>query len=296
MKRRDFLKTSILVSSSVYFPYITNSKNVPKNSLVVKVHGDSPYKITKRAIKELGGMQKIISKQDIVMIKPNIAWNRTIEQAANTNPIVLKAIIEEVFNAGAKKIIIMDNTCHKSEETYIKSGIEEIAKKMGVEVRYADNNRLIAYDFKGERVKRWPVFKDFLEVDKFINVPVLKHHGSAELTIGMKNLFGIVGGRRGKLHRDLGMSIADIAHGFKTHLTIVDSFRILKRNGPVGGRISDVELKKTVIASTNIMETDVVAADVFGKKPEEIPFIKFAYEKKMGNIDISKINLKNFAV
>ena len=295
MKRRDFLKTSLLVSSSIYFPSLINSKNVLANSVVVKVHGDSPYKITKRAIKELGGMQKIISKQDIVMIKPNIGWNRTIEQAANTNPLVLKAIIEEVFNAGAKKIIIMDNTCHKPEETYKRSGIEEMAKKMGVELRYTDNNRLIAYDFKGEKLKRWPVFKDFLEVDKFINVPILKHHGSAELTIGMKNLIGIVGGRRGKLHRDLGMNIADLAYGFKTHLTIVDSFRILKRNGPVGGRISDVELKKTVLASTNIMEADVIAADLFGEKPEEIPFIKFAYEKKMGNMDISKINLKSFA-
>jgi uncharacterized protein (DUF362 family) len=256
MKRRDFLKTSILVSSSIYFPFLINSKNVLANSVVVKVHGDSPYKITKRAIKELGGMQKIISKQDIVMIKPNIGWNRTIEQAANTNPM---------------------------------------AKKMGVELRYTDNNRLVAYDFKGEKLKKWPVFKDFLEVDKFINVPILKHHGSAELTIGMKNLIGIVGGRRGKLHRDLGMNIADLAYGFKTHLTIVDSFRILKRNGPVGGRISDVELKKTVIASTNIMEADVIAADLFGEKPEEIPFIKFAFEKKMGNMDISKINLKSFA-
>jgi uncharacterized protein (DUF362 family) len=138
------------------------------------------------------------------------------------------------------------------------------------------------------------VFKDFLEVDKFINVPILKHHGSSGLTIGMKNLYGILSGERGKLHRDMGLGIADLANGFKTHLTVVDAYRVLMRNGPTGGRVSDVEFRKTVIASSNIMEADVVAADLFGMDPMRLEFIQSAAEKKMGNPDIKKINVKTF--
>jgi uncharacterized protein (DUF362 family) len=140
------------------------------------------------------------------------------------------------------------------------------------------------------------VFKDFLDVDKVINVPILKHHGSAGLTIAMKNLYGILGGNRGKLHRDMAQGIADLAYGFKPRLNIVDAYRILVRNGPIGGRVSDVELKKTVIASTNIMEADVAAVNVFGSAPEQYDFIRAAFERKMGQMDISKINLKTIKI
>jgi uncharacterized protein (DUF362 family) len=201
-----------------------------------------------------------------------------------------------VLNAGAKKVIVMDHTCHKPEDTYKRSGIEKAAKEAGAEVRHADDNRLIVHDFKGSRVKRWEMYKDFLDVDKFINVPILKHHGSSGLTIGMKNLYGILGGNRGKLHRNMGMSIADMGHGFKTHLTIVDAYRILMRNGPTGGRISDVELKKTVIASANILEVDVVSANVFGMDPMKIGFVQAAVEKNMGQTDFNKINVKTLKI
>ena len=170
------------------------------------------------------------------------------------------------------------------------------AKKAGAEVRFADENRLVVHDFKGQRVQKWLTFKDFLEVDKFINVPILKHHGSSGLTIGMKNLFGILGGRRGKLHRNMGASIADLANGFKIHLTVVDAFRVMKRNGPVGGRLSDVELKKTVIASSNIMEADVVATTVFGTDPAQYPFIQEAATRKMGKDKLNLINLKSITI
>ncbi len=296
MKRREFIKQSIAVSAALSVPGLLQAGQEAKGSLVVQVNGESPYAITKKAIETLGGMSKFIAKQDIVMVKPNIGWNRTIEQAANTNPEVLKAVIESIFNAGAKKVIVMDNSCHKAADTYRRSGIEEMAKKMGAEVRFSDENRLKVHNFKGERLKRWPVFKDHLEVDKFINVPILKHHGSAGLTIGMKNLYGILGGNRGKLHRNMGVNISDLGYGFKTTLTIVDAFRVLKRNGPVGGRLSDVEMKKTVIASQNIMETDVVATHLFGANPEQFDFLTSALKKKMGNIDLAKINLKTLTI
>jgi uncharacterized protein (DUF362 family) len=296
MKRREFIKKTAVVSSSVCLPGMFNLAQPAGSSLVVKVEGESPYAITKKAVEALGGMGKFVSKQDIVMVKPNIGWNRTIEQAANTNPEVVKAVVEMIIEAGAKKVIVMDHSCHKAEDTYKRSGIEAAAKAAGAEVRYVDENRLIVHDFKGESLTRWPVFKDFLEADKFINLPILKHHGSAGLTIGMKNLYGILGGRRGKLHRDMGLSISDLAHGFKTDLTIVDAYRVLKRNGPIGGRISDVELKKTVLASANIMEVDVVGVNLFGAEPMQFDFIRAAAEKNMGTTDIAKINVKSLKV
>lgn len=107
----------------------------------------------------------------------------------------------------------------------------------------------------------------------------------------MKNLFGIIGGNRGRLHRDLPICIADLANGFRTYLTVVDAFRVLMRNGPVGGRVSDVETRRTVIASANLMEADVAAAHLFGIEPSEVTFLDIAGKRGMGEIDFSKLRL-----
>jgi uncharacterized protein (DUF362 family) len=296
MKRRTFVKNSLLFSGAMALPSLLPGQAKPGGTLVARVQGESPYEITKRAVAEIGGMAKIIARGDVVMVKPNIGWNRTVEQAACTNPEVLRALIELVFNAGAKKVIVMDNTCHKAEECYERSGIGAMAKKAGAEVRYCDENRLVTHNFKGEYLGEWPVFRDFLEVDKFINVPILKHHSSSDLSIAMKNLYGIVGGNRGKLHRDLGENIADLANSFTSHLVLVDAYRILLRNGPVGGRLSDVELRRTVIASTSIMHADVTATVLFGKDPKQMEFLQAAFSRKMGEIETAKIPLKSLAI
>jgi uncharacterized protein (DUF362 family) len=263
---------------------------------VVQVKGNSPYAATQRAIAELGGMGKIVARGDVVMVKPNIGWNRSVEQAACTHPEVLRAVIELAFAAGAKKVVVMDNTCHKAEDCYARSGIEAMARQAGAELRFSDEARLVLHDFKGEVLGQWPVFRDHLEVDKFINVPVLKHHGSSGLTIAMKNLYGILGGNRGKLHRDMGENIADLANGFRSDLVVIDAFRVLVRNGPVGGRLSDVELRQTVIASTHIMHADVAAAALFGRDAREVESLQAAHARKMGEIDIARVQLKSLAI
>jgi uncharacterized protein (DUF362 family) len=296
MKRRTFVKNGLLFSGALALPPLLPGQDKPVGPLLAQVQGDSPYEITKRAIAEIGGMGKIIARNDVVMIKPNIGWNRTVEQAACTNPEVLRALIELVFNAGAKKVIVMDKTCHTAGDCYARSGIEAMAKGAGAEVRYCDDNRLATHDFKGETLSKWPVFRDFLEVDKFINVPILKHHGSAGLTIAMKNLYGILGGNRGKLHRDMGENIADLARGFTSHLVLVDAYRVLMRNGPVGGRLSDVELRRTVIASTRIMHADVAAAVLFGADPRQLEFLQAAFSRKMGEIEMARIPFKSITI
>ena len=292
MKRRDFVKTTLAASAAMSISPVLGGKTPPTAPGVVMGSGSDPHATTMAVIKAMGGMKKFISKGDVVMLKPNIGWNRTVEQAACTNPEVLRALAEAALDAGAKKVIVMDRPCHKPEDTYLRSGIGPMARKLGLDLRHVDDNRLVLHDFKGKYLEKWPVYRDFLEVDKFINVPILKHHGSAELTIAMKNLYGILGGRRGKLHRNMGGNIADLANGFTSHLVVVDAWRILLHNGPVGGRLSDVAVKKRIIASTNILEADTMAAQLFGRVPAEIPFIRAGHELGMGRMDPAAIPVK----
>lgn len=296
MKRRTFIKNNVWLSSGLLLPALAGGQSkdpAADPGLVVQVKGPSPYDAAKRAVAELGGMKRFVARGDVVMVKPNIGWNRTVEQAACTNPEVVRAVVELALNAGAKKVVVMDHTCHKAEDCYQRSGIAAAARQAGAEVRFSDEARLVVHDFKGEVLGRWPVFRDHLEVDKFINVPVLKHHGSAGLTIAMKNLYGIVGGNRGKLHRDMGDNVADLAMGFRSHLVLVDAWRILVRNGPVGGRLSDVEERRTVIASASIQHADVAAAALFGRDAREVEFLQAGFARKLGEIDIAKVPLRS---
>ncbi len=298
MKRRDFLHSGLWLTGCAVAPALLHAqgKAAGGEAPVVKVTGESPYDITRRALTELGGANRFVSRGDVVMVKPNIGWNRSVEQAACTNPEVVHALIDMAYGAGAKKVIVMDNTCHRAEDCYARSGIEAVARKAGAEVRYADEGRLADFDFRGDALRKWPVFRDFIEVDKFINVPILKHHGSAGLTMAMKNLFGVVGGNRGKLHRDIGENVADMARGFRQHLVVIDAYRILRRNGPVGGRVSDVEFGKTVIASTDAFRADVVAAQLFGVSPGDIEYLRAGADRGMGPIDPAQITVRALSV
>jgi hypothetical protein len=153
-ERRTFVKTSAVLSSGLLLTPPARLQAQPAGAGVVQVKGASPYEITKKAISEIGGMGKIVSRGDVVMVKPNIGWNRTVEQAACTNPEVLRAVIELAFAAGAKKVVVMDNTRHRPRTA--TSGIEA-GQAAGADVRYSDENRLVVHDFKGEVSGKWPV-------------------------------------------------------------------------------------------------------------------------------------------
>jgi uncharacterized protein (DUF362 family) len=307
MKRRDFLRktgqasiSALLFSGPALESLIRASQEQESYSFAI-VKGRNTKKIVEAAIQAIGGMKKFVSKGDIVMVKPNIGWDRTPEQAANTNPDVLSAIVRICFDAGAKRVKVADNTCNDPRRCYRRSGIYDAARKAGAEVYYLDERTLRKDNIGGTALKSWPVYKDFIEVDKFINVPIAKHHGLTRLTLGMKNLMGAIGGKRNSIHQDIHPSLADLGEYFKPHLTIVDAVRILTANGPQGGRVSDVKRVNTVIAGTDIATTDALAANLFSQhggdafknlKLSAYPFLKIASERGLGRIDLQSVPVK----
>jgi len=260
------------------------------------VTGESPAAITKEALLALGGMKRFVSKGDKVMIKPNIGWDRTPELAATTNPEVIRTLVELSFEAGAKEVTVMDNTTNQAQRCYARSGIAEAAKAAGAKVPFVNEYRLKKMALKGEWLKEWEVFTDFVETDKLINVPIAKHHSLCRLTIGMKNWLGAIGGPRNQLHQRLDEGMVDLAAFFKPQLTVLDAYRILTRNGPQGGRTSDVRLQKTVVASIDPVAADTVAAGFFEIRPEELAYLGFAQKRGLGQTNLEKLTIEKRAV
>lgn len=302
MKRREFIRNASMVGLGLWGlskgmdSFIKNVEAAPAFEMVV-AKGNSPMALVESAIKELGGINSFISRGDIVVIKPNIGWDRTPEQAANTNPDVVAGLIKLCFDAGAKKVKVFDRTVNDPRRCYVQSGIEQVAKKYGAELHYVDEKRFKEVSIKGGQVlKSWPLYVDILETDKIINVPIAKHHSLSKLTMAMKNWMGVMGGSRRHIHQKLDESLADLSLAIKPTLTVLDAVRILTANGPQGGSLADVKKLDTIVVSRDQVAVDSFGATLFGMKGSDLGYVKIADQYGIGKMDLSKAVIKRINV
>ncbi|NWF91828.1 MAG: DUF362 domain-containing protein [Syntrophaceae bacterium] len=295
--RRQFVKGAAAISVSPFF-YGSLARAAEEADLVIAKQG-SPSQLLQAAMAPLGGMGRFVKKGQRVVIKANIAWARTPEQACTNNPELLFALIRMCYEAGAKRVAVWDHTCDNYQFTFARSGLKEAAQKADADI-FSGHGRNVYKQVeipKGKKLKRAELLRDVLEADVFINFPIPKHHFATELTLGMKNLIGIVWDME-QLHKiDLHQCIADVNTVRKPDLVVVDAIRILLTNGPKGpGKTED---RAEVIASTDIVAADAYCAGFFkhpktGRpfRPQEIRFVKNAYELGLGQIDLSKVRIK----
>jgi len=280
-------------------PFYESLAHAATESDLVIAKGGSPTQLLQAAMTPLGGMSRFVKKGQRVVIKANIAWARTPEQACTNNPELTMALIKMCYEAGAKRVAIWDHTCDNYQFTFSRSGLKEAGQKAGADV-FSGHGRNVYKQVeipKAKKLKTAEILRDVLESDVFINFPIPKQHFATELTLGMKNLIGIVWDME-QLHKiDLHQCIADINTLRKPDLVVMDAFRILTTNGPKGpGKTED---PGEVIVSTDIVAVDAYGAAFFknpktGKpfKPEEIKFVKHAYDLGLGEIDLSKVRMK----
>lgn len=295
MKRRElFRHLGLGLTAAGLAQFAMGQKTKEKQpSVVVVAEKDSPAALVRKAIKALGGMEKFVKKGSRVLIKPNIAFARPPEGAANTNPEVVAELVRLCFRAGAKEVIVLDHTLDPARITYEMSGIAKAAEGQGARMVYVSQRDFVPIEVpKGKILSayRVMVLKQVLDADVFINVPIAKTHGSARLTLGMKNLMGIIQDR-GSWHRsgDLHQCIADFVTAIKPNLTVIDAVRVLASGGPKGpGR---VEQKDTVIVSTDIVAADAYAATLFGLTSSDVPHIIKAAELGVGVADLKQVKI-----
>jgi uncharacterized protein (DUF362 family) len=269
------------VAADVLWPKITVAQN------------GEPQALVRQALENLGGIGRFIGRQDVVVLKPNIAWDRTPEQAANTNPDLVAEVVRQCWQAGAKRVIVTDVSCNEPRRCFHRSGIEAAARAAGAEVILPAPERFREVDMGGVVLKSWPVFTPFLEADKIINLPIAKHHILTGATLGMKNWYGILGGQRNQLHQQIHQSLADLASFMLPTLTLLDCYRVLMHNGPTGGNLEDVDLKKTLVAGTDPVAIDAYVAKAYWNlDSEQLPYLAMAEARGLGTTDFASLKVK----
>lgn len=269
----------------VYFPTDESVQQAARDG--------EPRELARQALESLGGIRRFISGGDSVVLKPNIAWDRTPEQAANTNPELVAEVVRQCREAGAKRVIVTDVSCNEPRRCFARSGIEAAARAEGAEVMLPDPQLFREVDLGGVVLKTWPVFAPFLDADKVINLPIAKHHMLTGATLGMKNWYGILGGERNRLHQQIHQSLVDLASFMLPTLTLMDCYRVLLRNGPTGGNLEDVALKKTLVAGTDPVAVDAyVAKGYWNLNPEQVPYLQMAAARGLGSAEFDKLAVK----
>jgi uncharacterized protein (DUF362 family) len=319
MDRRDFIRNVALAGMLVTFPGLIGcgkeeaardtavdaagraageaARAARKDiGLAIARGGNDPKRMVKAAIDAVGGMGEFVSTGDVVVIKPNIGWSRTPEQAANTNPDVVEGLVELCLNAGAKKVKVFDRPCNPAGRTYRMSGIEDAAKRAGADVYYVDERKFKTVSIPdGETLKSWPLYSEAMDADVLINVPILKHHSMARVTMGMKNMMGLMGGNRESIHVHFDQKLADINTVVRPDLVVLDAFRVLTAHGPNSGTAEDVKQAREIIVGSDPISVDAYGAALFGRTAgyelagADLGYLRIAYEMGLGEIDLAKV-------
>ncbi|CCK78908.1 DUF362 domain-containing protein [Desulfobacula toluolica] len=303
MDRRKFLKQVSLWSAGIIMtppvfdltPELLASSLIKPDVLVAK--GENYFGMVTQVVQAMGGIQAFVKPGDKVVIKPNIGWDRNVEQGANTHPVIVSRLASLCLDAGASKVLVFDRTCNEERRCYHNSGIKSALKEIRdnrLRLEYVDDRKFVPVTIKnGKALKQWSFYKDALEADCYINVPVAKHHGLSGLSLGLKNVMGIIGGWRGRIHYQLGEKLADLNTVIKPGFTIVDATRVITRNGPQGGDMDDVKKLDTIIGCVDPVAADAYATTLFGLKPDQIKSTVEAYKRGLGQMDLDKCNIRN---
>jgi uncharacterized protein (DUF362 family) len=264
---------------------------------LVAVKGGESELMFDRGIEALGGMKAFVAKGQKVVVKPNIGWDVGPERAGNTNPKLVKRIVEHCYQAGAKEVYVFDHTCDDWQRSYRNSQIERYAKDAGAKVAPAHTDSYYhKVPVRGKSLHDAQVHELIMESDVFINVPILKNHSSAQLTMGMKNLMGVVWDRQYWHRNDLHQCIADYAALRRPDLNVLDAYAVMRQNGPRGVSVNDVVSMKAQLLSRDIVALDAAGAKLMGTNPADVGYIRLAAEAKVGRMDLDKLAIQRISI
>ncbi len=265
---------------------------------LVVAHGPSPEQLVRRGLEALGGMPRFVRSGQRVVIKPNICVAyHSYEYAATTNPWVVGELVRQCLAAGAAHVTVMDAPFGGSaEQAYAVSGIAEQVTAAGGEMHIMQAFKYVATELPlGRDLHGLDIYDDILRTDVLINVPIAKHHSLARLTLGMKNLMGVIRNRE-QMHQDIGQRLADLSSRVRPTLTIVDAVRMLMAHGPTGGSLADVRQADTLLLTTDVVAADSYAATLFGLQPEDLAYIRAGRDMGLGQSNLRDLRIEELTV
>lgn len=250
------------------------------------IHGADEAAMVRAAFGALGGVDKFISKGDVVLLKPNVAFDRSPRLGATTNPGILKAVARAVRQAGAREVLVADNPINSPAGCFHKSGVGPAAREVGAKLVLPSPGTFRRVDTGGEAIGVWQAMAQPLHrADKVIGIAPLKDHNLCDASMTMKNWYGLLGGARNRFHQDIYTTVADLAGMITPTLVFLDATRILMSNGPTGGSLNDVKPGNTIIASVDQVACDTIGYGLLERDVADLEYLHLAQARGIGTMD-----------
>lgn len=266
---------------------------------VAVVAGTDPAAMTAKAIELLGGMGAFVPKNAKVVLMPNV---QSKNPGTFTKPEILRSVIRMCKNAGAKEIACLS---YLGQPNWDGTGLAKIIQEEGAVLKLIprEDVHFTAVPVPNAAVlKEAMVMNEFRNYDVFINMPITKDHAGTKFTGTMKNLMGLnaPANNRGQFHKPnwqtdpaaiehLETCIVDLNMVIKPALNIVDAVEIIRTNGPMGP--GELVRPGKIIAGVDRVAVDAYCATVLGLKGADIIQIRKAWERKLGEMDLSKVKV-----
>jgi uncharacterized protein (DUF362 family) len=254
-------------------------------SEVAIVRGERGHDPVFKAL-DLINYKTALSGWNRVLIKVNFITVETWDTGATTDPMVVEAIIKKLKELPVKIYVVeSDATLTSADKAFEATGMKNMCERNDVEClnlrQLKDRVKIEIPD--GEALKSITVPRIVTE-SAIISAAKLKTHTSTKVTLGMKNMFGLLPDKfKGKYHaRGISKVIVDINTVLRPAFTVIDGFIGMEGRGPSGGTPVKMDL---IIAGKDVVATDAIASRVMGFEPKEIVHIRRAYDKGLGNLD-----------
>ena len=262
-------------------------------SYTVVVHSDETIKtMVSNCLQDLGGIEKLVPSGSRILLKPNMVVAKPNSTGATTNPLILDTLIEHLMCTSPREIIIGESSevGRDTMQAYKVTGVYNVAQKWNITLLDFKKDRQIYVDVPhGKVLKKVLIAETVTKVDYLIDLPILKVHSQTTVTIGIKNLKGCLNDReKSRFHRlNLHQCIADLSTVIVPDLTIVDA-TLCSLEWELGGM--PVRLN-TILAGTNVLATDIVAASMLGYHIDEVEHLRLAAQAHLGPTNIEKIKI-----
>jgi len=269
---------------------------MPKVSIVKGPSAPNQEEIlgmVRRAVDLVGGMGGIVSEGDTVALKPNVLTGKLSGRGVTTDPRVIEALIGLSFEAGAGEVLVVEGSGYgvPTSEALELSGMREVAERNGAVVVDVDRDEVVEAEVPDPLIlERIPVSKRFHDADVRVNVPVMKTHDQLIMTLGMKNMKGIIQKPTKRLFHRIGLAkaVVDLNKAVPLDLTVVDAIHAMEGLGPSYGEVFEMDV---IMAGRDVYSLDVVGAQVMGIPPEELEYLKAAAEQDLVKLDGSGIEV-----
>ncbi len=267
-------------------------KVIPSEKTTAHVEPDAMEELLRRALRELGGMERFVRPGSTVLVKPNAAFASDPRTGAVTAPQTLVAVVKLVRQAGARAVVVTDNPLAAAGLVFDRTGIRRAVEAAGgrVIVPRASSFRRVRIP-EAVAIPDWPMFVDlFGHVDTVIGVAPVKDHNLCTASLTMKNWYGLLGGPRNQFHQHIHLVICDLWRMIRPTwpLLILDGSRVLLRNGPTGGGAQDVAVRNTIAVGTDPVAVDAFGVTLLDRDPAEVQYLVEAEAAGFGTLDFKR--------